>query len=233
MKREPGLIERMDQPDCDPAQLINTYRQFKRVNRLFARPGTLYARYIRPYLSKSHSVSILDIGSGGGDIPLYIAKRAEQDGFLIRITAIDTDQRSLEFSRKNSRLDTITYHRCAISEILADQTQYDLVISNHLLHHLPDEEIIPFLQTTTQVARFAVFLSDIHRSEVSQFMFKLITQPFFHDSFVVEDGLTSIRRSYTPKELSLILPEGWRIDRLFPYRLIAVFHQPQSLSQVP
>ena len=40
--RAAGLVERMDDPDCDPQKLRRTYVQFEIVNRLISGWGRLY-----------------------------------------------------------------------------------------------------------------------------------------------------------------------------------------------
>ena len=40
------------------------------------------------------------------------------------------------------------------------------------------------------------------------------------DSFIRVDGLISIRRSYTPSELSAAVPPGWRVEKRMPARLL-------------
>jgi hypothetical protein len=39
-------------------------------------------------------------------------------------------------------------------------------------------------------------------------------------SFIREDGLTSIRRSYTPAELTAAAPAGWRVEPGAPFHQI-------------
>ncbi len=232
MKREPELIEWMDRRDCDPVLLRNTYRQFAWINRLFARPGTIYQRYIRPVLESSPPpVRILDVGSGAGDLPAYIARRARRDGHDIRITAIDTDPRSLDYARDADYPGMIEFIRSDISEWLGKGCSFDIVISNHLLHHIPHSELACFLESACRLSVRSVVMSDIHRSRIAHVGFRMLTRPFFRHSFVVDDGLISIRRSFLPEELRAVLPSGWEVDQLFPFRLVAFFRHPANVGR--
>ncbi len=232
MKREPDLVEWMDRRDCDPNLLRNTYRQFTRINRLFARPGTIYQRYIQPILENNPSpVRILDIGFGAGDLPAYIARRAQMDGYDVRITAIDTDQRSVDYARGAGYPGNIEFIRRDVSEWQGESRSFDVVMSNHLLHHIAHADLAHFLESACRLSVRSVIMSDIHRSRIAHVGFRLLTRPFFRHSFVVEDGLISIRRSFKPDELRAVLPTGWEVEHLFPFRLVAIFRHPAGVRR--
>jgi 2-polyprenyl-3-methyl-5-hydroxy-6-metoxy-1,4-benzoquinol methylase len=72
--RDREVRELMDDPDADLAALRRTYRQFRLVNRLVAGWGRLYGRDIRPLLSTDREATLLDIGSGGGDVARAMAR---------------------------------------------------------------------------------------------------------------------------------------------------------------
>lgn len=65
--------------------------------------------------------------------------------------------------------------------------------------------------------------SDIARGRIAYLAFAALTRPFasrlFGGTFIREDGLTSIRRSYTAPELAACAPAGWSVHRHWPARL--------------
>ncbi|MGH8526410.1 MAG: methyltransferase domain-containing protein, partial [Gammaproteobacteria bacterium] len=61
-KRACHLSEAMDGPDCDPALLERSYRQFRAVNALLSRSRFVYQRFIRPLMTeRGRGYSLLDI----------------------------------------------------------------------------------------------------------------------------------------------------------------------------
>ena len=217
--RESDLIEIMDQPDCNQAKLYNTYQQFSSVNRLVSRWHTTYHRFIRPLLSPDRPATLLDIGFGGADVPLYLDYLARKDGFKLTIAGIETDPRALEYTASLPLPDTITLHEDSVDAHASEGNTYDIVISNHLLHHLSPEEIHNLLAESEKLAGKRVVFNDIERGDFAWLGFN-ITYLFYRNSFITADGLTSIRRSFTKKEIQNLLPEGWQVSRLFPYRVI-------------
>lgn len=220
--RNPNLIEWMDRQDCDKELLFNTYRQFKTINRLLSGWNKIYRNYIKPHLIySSKPTSLLDIGCGAGDILRYIRDLAEKDGFKLTLTGIDPDQRALEFIEQQSLSEEIRFHPVRSEELIKEGRRFDIVISNHLLHHLNHKEMTAIANNAAQLARKEVIFSDIERSDIGYATFNLIAPLLFQKSYIVRDGLISIKKSYTKKELHQEFPEPWIVQRQFPFRLLA------------
>lgn len=222
-ERDTQSVERMDDPECDPDELRNTYRQFGRVNELISRWKVIYRREIRPLLKPSGRNTLLDVGFGGGDIPINISRWASEEGFDLQVTAIDPDPRAFDFVRQLERHAGVEFLQCGLSEIDPDSRQFDFVISNHLLHHLSQEELTNILSMSKKLSERQVIFNDIRRDDRAYLLFNLLAPPIFSSSFITEDGRTSIRRSYTSGELRQTVPEDWEVHSLFPFRLLLMY----------
>lgn len=225
-QRAEDLNERMDNPDCDPSELNKTYRQFRHVNSLISRWDSIYRRCIRPRCEQAGTgCSLLDIGFGGGDIPIKLSQWADDDNIPLQVTAIDTDERALKFVEQayKGQGHKVDFRLASSTELLEAGEQYDFVISNHLLHHLDKNEFENLLDEASKLSTRAALFNDIERGDLAYLSFQLIAGPWFRSSFIVEDGLTSIKRSYTLKELRQAVPAAWEVRRLFPYRLLLYY----------
>lgn len=217
--------ELMDDPDCDREELFNTYRQFSVINSLISQWSKIYQQQIVPLCKElDHTCSLLDIGFGGGDIPINIAKWAKNDRLKIEITAIETDHRAYEYVQNLEPPDNISFKLMSSTELLARGGKYDVVISNHLLHHLDQSNLKQVLEESKKLSRYAVLFNDLERSDVAYGLFSILSRPIFRSSFITKDGLTSIKRSYTKDELQQVVPEGWQVHRLFPFRLLLSYN---------
>ena len=107
---------------------------------------------------------------------------------------------------------------------------FDLVTSNHLLHHLDGEALAGLLADSAALVRRRVIHGDLERSRVALAVFGPATLPFARRSFIHTDGLRSIRRSYRRDELAAVVPAGWRVERQFPYRLLLTFDSKHTAS---
>lgn len=215
--RETNAVEEMDKSDCDPAVLDRTYAQFGLVNRAVAGWHRTWVRHVRPVLSTSGINTLLDIGSGGGDVPRAFARWASRDGFRLDITAIDPDERAFVFATSQPSVPGLKFRRAFSSELVQEGARYDVVTSNHVLHHLNAAELGWLLADSEQLSIRLALHSDIERTAIGYPLFSLGTLPL-RGSYIRVDGLTSIRRSYRAPELRAIVPEGWRVERQFPFR---------------
>ncbi len=223
--RQQHLVELMDNPDSDVELLERTYHHFRTINRLLSKWKSIYRKEIRPVLKQQNgSATLLDIGFGGGDIPALLSSLANSDGFRLKITAIETDKRSLNYVKKKKNLEHIMYRHASSSELLEESTRFDFVISNHLLHHLDESEFLKLCSESSQLASQKVIFNDIERSDIGYLSFFILSQLFFRNSFVWYDGLVSIKRSFTFAELKNAAPAGWQVSRLFPFRLILSYN---------
>ncbi len=224
-ERNDRLTERMDDPACDRDLLFNTYRQFGKINRLLSGWKQIYRSRIRPeILRNSGKISVLDIGCGGGDIILHLNELCSGDGFKAEFTGIDPDERAHRFLSGLQIPENIRFLQTTSGKLAAENRQFDIVISNHLMHHLSAEQLHQTCQDAATLAKKRVIFNDIERNPVGFAAFKTVAPLLFRNSFIVEDGLTSIRRSYRKRELEQKLPDGWQVNRQIPFRLLAEFN---------
>ncbi|MDQ0641982.1 methyltransferase domain-containing protein [Microbacterium murale] len=214
--------ELMDDPDADLRMLERTYERFPLINAVVSRWRAVYRRDIRPR-ARTRVIRVLDVGAGGGDVSRALADWSRRDGLAIEVTALDADARAVRWAR--SRGGGVKY-RCAYTSELVDAGEtFDIVISNHLLHHLSGDELSSLLQDSAALISDGgvVLHRDIARSRLAYRGFAAGTLPFARNllagSFIRPDGLTSIRRAYTPAELSAVIPSGWSVRTALPARL--------------
>lgn len=228
--RNPNLIEWMDRDDCDKELLFNTYDQFDRINKLLSGWDRIYNNYIKPHLLKSDAdtdqpFTILDIGCGGGDIIRYLNTLCTKDGFHVLFTGIDPDTRALDYSNQSSQPHNVNFFSERSDELVKENRTFDIVISNHLMHHLSSSELTAICNDASTLAKSGVIFSDIERSDLGYLAFQTIAPLLFRNSYIVQDGLISIKKSYRKSELLSRLPEGWSVVRKFPFRLLALYNK--------
>lgn len=225
-QRNPKLVELMDRDDCNLHQLENTYRQFSTINGLLSNWKRIYKQRILPKLpNDNQTYTLLDIGFGGGDIPLAFSKWAKKDGKKLEITAIETDQRAFEFAQTLPANPDVRFLNCSSTDLVSKNMSYDFVISNHVLHHLDEPSMYKILNEAKALANHLVIFNDIERSDLGYALFNVFSRPLFWNSFITADGLTSIKRCYTFLELKKLAPKDWKVERSFPFRLLLTYEK--------
>lgn len=227
-RRARGAREYMDSPHCNRQMLERTYAQFWLINAVVSGWRQIYRDRIRPALSTSSPTTLLDIGAGGGDVARALLRWAVRDGLRLEITATDPDERAHAYAAALAPVRGLQLRRAYSTELVAEGAVYDVVISNHMLHHLEEAELISLLADSEQLTGRQVIHADIERSRAGFAGFAIATWPFFGNSFIRPDGLTSIRRSYTRTELAAAVPEGWRVQVQFPYQMLLTYEAAGS-----
>jgi 2-polyprenyl-3-methyl-5-hydroxy-6-metoxy-1,4-benzoquinol methylase len=222
-------VEEMDRADCDPARLEQTYAQFALVNRAVSGWRGIYRHQLRPLLSASSATTLLDIGCGGGDVPVLLSRWAARDGLRLDITAIDPDRRAAAFAARRRARAGVTFRQQTAAELLAEAARFDVVVSNHVLHHLDAAELAGFLAESAALSTGKVLHSDLRRSPAAYALFSAGAL-VFPGSYIRRDGLTSIRRSYTAAELREAAPPGWSVLPRSPYRNLLILDKTRARS---
>lgn len=107
--------------------------------------------------------TVLDVGTGPGDIAILLAQRAPG----LKVLAIDLGEHMLKMARENvaraGLADRIEVRRADAKDTGVQAQSIDLVISNSLAHHIPEPE--EFFRELGRVARpgAALFVKDLHR----------------------------------------------------------------------
>ena len=228
-QRDTESTELMDDENCDRDALNNTYRQFSKINSLISGWKHIYNSRIKPVIKGSdRPYSLLDIGFGGGDIPIKLAQWAAHDKVNLHITAIETDPRALAYAQSIAIPENVTFMHCSSGAMVDSGRTFDFVISNHLLHHLNGHNFHQLLNESEQLSKRLVLFNDIERSDIGYALFNLLSRPVFRSSFITHDGLTSIKRSYTLEELRKQVPNSWDAERLFPFRLLLSYEHKRK-----
>lgn len=220
-ERAAHAVEEMDLPGCDPDKLDRTYAQFALVNRAVSGWRGIYLSQLRPRLRQGVPATLLDIGCGGGDVSVMLSRWAARDGLRLEITAIDPDPRASRFAAERHPDAGVKFRQATAADLAAEGLSFDLVVSNHVLHHLAEDELPVFLAESAQLCRGRVIHNDLRRSPAAYALFFAGSWPFT-GSYIRQDGLTSIRRSYTAAELQAAAPPGWNVRRRAPFRNLLI-----------
>lgn len=229
--RDATARELMDDPACDRRVLERTYRRFPAVNAVVSGQRAGYRRWIRPRARPGAALRVLDVGTGGGDLPRRLLQWAARDGIAMRVLGIDPDERAIAYAR-GRRAPGLEVRATTTTALREGGERFDVVLSNHVLHHLGDAQVTALLADSAALLApggIAVH-ADIARSRFAYLAFAAVTWPLqagpLRDTFIRPDGLTSIRRSRTAAEAAALAPIGWRVRRGFPSRLELVREAP-------
>ena len=217
-----------------PEDAAQNLAEMQRMNEVFGGMRALTQHLYPRLLVHPGPATVLDLGTGGGGIPLAIARWGRKLNLHLRVMGIDLSARNLAAARRNvlrhggraAASTPITLLRAdALALPFADE-KVDFVISSLFMHHFSPALLAELLSRASRLARRALIMSDLTRGWLPYLGFKLI-QPVFARSYMTRhDGALSIRRAYTPEELRRIAARAGllnaRIFLHFPWRMTLV-----------
>jgi SAM-dependent methyltransferase len=220
----PVGTELLDDPGADPAAVTESLRNIARANRWFG--GSAAALHgvsrVLSGISRGTSLTLLDLGTGAGDLPLAAARRAARKGIRLRPLG-------LERSRVAAALARAAGVPCAVACAGAPPfgpKSVDVVLVSQVLHHLDAGSAVRLLRACDRLARLGVVVSDLRRGSLAPLAFWFGSHALRFDRYTRTDGLTSIRRGYSAGELRELLRTagvGGRVSRRLGYRLVATW----------
>jgi ubiquinone/menaquinone biosynthesis C-methylase UbiE len=234
MDRRDGSSEHLDGPLDDPSTLVGNLRDLRRLNRLSG--GVALSRWgVNQLLDGSTEAgSVIDVGTGGADIPVALLADAAWRGRTLEVTAVDSRSEVLAAARlARPSLERIQRLRLALvdPERLPYQNEtFDVGHASLVVHHLDEEPAVRFLAELGRVSRRGVVINDLHRGELGLFGAWLAGRFLTRNRYTRDDSLLSVRRAYTIAETEALL----RRAGLEPVdRRTSAFGQRYAIVAVP
>jgi ubiquinone/menaquinone biosynthesis C-methylase UbiE len=219
MDRQSGAEELLDGPLDDRGALVGNLRDLARINRRFG-GVRLTTQAIETLAPGRAPITILDVGTGGADIPLALIDRGRRTGRLLTVTGIDERPEVLEAAAVAEPRVTATGELALhVGDGLAlpyPDAAFDVVHASLLVHHLEPEAARTLLGEMGRVARLGVVVNDVVRNRPGLLGAWLFGHVLTRNRFTRHDAPTSVRRAYTAAELTgLLAAAGLRVERRF------------------
>ena len=236
--------ELMDQPHVEEGELATDLRNLAWINRLLGGIAVIRAHLpgevrgqgsgVRgqgvgsksPLTPRPSPLTVLDMATGGGDIPRWLARRR------VELIAGDLHPQMLQLARMWSAGLPIRFIRCDARRLPFRDRSVDVVLCSLMLHHLTEADAVQALRELGRVARRRLIVNDLRRSRVAYVLIWLITR-VSRNRLTRCDSPASVERAFTPAELeSLARAAGldrrgsFRLYRHLYYRM-ALVHEPK------
>lgn len=234
LARAAGVLEIIDGPPVPFTEMARCMTDISRINALFGgRMVTMvHVKRLLAAWPPDRLVTVLDVGTGAGDIPRELVRWARRQGRRIRIFALDRDAATLRIAAKLVRdYPEITFVRGDALSLPIRAGAVDLTISAMTLHHLEPDAGVRYLAEMDRAARVGLVVNDLVRSRLAHWVVWLLTRFITRSAISRHDGPLSVRRSYTPGEVTGLCAqaglEGVDVVHHWPYfRFCAVRAKP-------
>ena len=195
--------ELMDDPQISKDVLHAVLKDINKANSLLG-GNRITINSIKKLIRENprKTYSILDVGCGDGSMMRALAQFFRKLDISVRLVGWDISETALKLGRSHtSEFPEIEFHRMDVSKEPTKIEVFDFVISTLTLHHFSEAQIPNLMKMLLSRSRIAIVINDLQRSRIAYALFKGFSAIFIRTAIAKNDGLLSIKRGFTRKEL--------------------------------
>jgi SAM-dependent methyltransferase len=182
-----------------------TVRALQHVNGLAGSYATWRALVLEATAGMADA-HVYELAAGSGGFARDLAHHASD---RVRITASDRSVDYVELGRRlaeQAGLSHIQFEVCDASDLRAVRARgdVDLFLCTQAAHHFPPGPLVQLLSHAMVSAKAGILVIDLARSVSAAFGTALVALVAAPWPGLIMDGFQSVRRAYTPSELSLL-----------------------------
>jgi len=214
LPRAEGAVEMLDGP-VPLADLRECLADLARLNAFFGGRSLtlLHVKQLAARLPPLRTLTVLDVGTGGGDVPRALVRWARRMRQPIRLFALDRDPAAARVTLDLGRAypEIVVLQGDAV-ELPVRSGSIDVVMSSLTLHHLDEAAAVRHLAEMDRVARRGIVVNDLARSRTAYALVWLVTRLFARNRMSRHDGPVSVQRAYVREELRMLCEKAGLFD---------------------
>lgn len=225
LRRRSTQSELMDTEPVAFAEFHECLQELEVINvcTLAYRPTLQWLRRMLEGTKPGEAVSVLDVGSGGGDMLRRICRLLNRRRLTADLAGVDLNPWSKQSAAQSTPPEMhIAYETSDIFSFDRSR-RADFIICSNFTHHLSDSELVRFIHWMEDHAVRGWFINDLHRHPLPYYFIKVLFGILPLNRLTANDGPISVSRAFTATDWRLILVESGVGDRakvewFFPFR---------------
>lgn len=196
-------VELLDDPAADDATVLACLGDVARINRLFGGARAALGRLDDLFRTERPGarLTLLDVGTGVGDIPAAAARLARRRGLDLRLLGVERHGAAAREAQRREGIATCVADGFRLP--LRDRS-VDYVLCSQLLHHFGAEAAVRLLRELDRVARRGVVIADLRRSALAAAGIYLASIPLRLHPTTRRDAVISVFRGFSAAELGAL-----------------------------
>ncbi|WP_421763483.1 methyltransferase domain-containing protein [Ekhidna sp.] len=221
-------IEIMDDLTISGEVVDQTLRELNTINRRLGGNQISVSSYKKIASKANGNIMLADLGCGGGDIMVEMAKWSRKNDVKASFVGIDANENIVKYALRNTkRYSEITYQSINIFSDDFKKQKFDVIHCCLFVHHFTNDQLVSLFKQFSDQARIGVIINDLHRHPLAYWSIKLLTSLFSKSEMVKNDASVSVSRGFKKKELVSILKsagiEEFRLKWKWAFRWELIF----------
>jgi ubiquinone/menaquinone biosynthesis C-methylase UbiE len=227
--RQPEI---MDDPNLDANQHRSALRGLSRINWISGSAGILWRPLLRlARENPGQALRVLDIGTGGGDIPIRLWAKFRSAGLPVELAGADVSPTALNHAGNRADQAGAKVQFFALDVLREPLPQdFDVITCSLFLHHFDEEQALELLRRMGQATRRLVLVNDLIRSKTGHLLAHIAARLFTLSPVVRVDAPRSVEAALTMREALELADRaglhgasaGWR----WPFRYLLQWRKP-------
>lgn len=223
--------EVMDDPTLDRGVHQRALQGLRRLNRVSGSAGLLFRAMRDMPRTHGRPLRILDIATGGGDVPLALCRRFRRAGVDVEIAGCDISNVAVDHARQQAAQAAVDVEFFQL-DALHDPTPtgYDAITCSLFLHHLSHDHAVNLLRRMAAATEQRIVVNDLCRSRANLAMVYVASRLVTRCGVVHTDGPRSVRAAFTLDEAAGLAHEAGlanaKLQSRFPCRFLLTWNKP-------
>jgi ubiquinone/menaquinone biosynthesis C-methylase UbiE len=147
-------------------------------------------------LQKRKTISICEIGCGGGDNLNAIDIFCRKNNIICSFTGIDINKDCIAFAKENSQGENINFIVSDYKNVDFKNEKPDIIFSSLFCHHFTNKELHEMLNWMKKNSTVGFFINDLQRHPIAYYSIKVAVNIFSKSYLVKNDAPISVLRGF-------------------------------------
>ncbi|MEL6626169.1 MAG: methyltransferase domain-containing protein [Bacteroidota bacterium] len=194
--------EIMDDLSCEGEVVSQTLRELNTINRFLGGNHLSIQGLEELTKGKENQIfTVADLGCGGGDILIKMAKWARKKGINMQFVGVDANPYITDYAQARCKdYPEISFQTLNVFESAFTKQQFDIIHSSLFTHHFDDQALTQLVAQFGRQARVGWIINDLHRHWLAYYSIMVLTRIFSRSKMVQFDSVVSVARGFKRKD---------------------------------
>lgn len=205
--------ELLDNDDIPFEDIKQNMKELNIINTWLGGHG-ITIKGLRKVLSKQqlNSISICEIGCGGGDNLIALNNWCKKNNIATGFTGIDIKKECIDFAKQQAASLNANWICSDYRDVSFTNNKPDIIFASLFCHHFTDESLHQILKWMKENSRVGFFVNDLHRHVLAYHSIKFLTFMLSKSYLVKNDAPLSVAKGFKKQEWQRLLHEAGIIN---------------------